>query len=241
MKYTIEGFSQEKAIEYGLDFEDLIILRWFVDFSPKMSQKQIDNYTYYWINYQSILKDLPILGFRSKDRLYRKLKNMTDKNILKHKGIKNKEGSFSYYAFSDNYNKLIGENNEPYVKNTVPRTLKTTEQNNSSIKEINNICPSKDEQDSSLKEQEKADNFDKIWKLYPRKDGKNTAFNHYKAWLNGKKYAGRTVKLTNKQMWYATKKYADLVERNKTEKQYIKMGSTFFNEAIMEYVEEENE
>ena len=96
----------------------------------------------------------------------------------------------------------------------------------------NNIC-------SSTNEQELADNFDKIWSLYPRKDGKNTAFNHYKAWLKGKKYAGRTVKLTNKQMWFATKKYAHLVEENKTEKQYIKMGSTFFNEAIMEYIEDE--
>ena len=40
-------------------------------------------------------------------------------------------------------------------------------------------------------------------------------------------------------MWYATKRYADLVAKNKTEKQYIKMGSTFFNDAIMEYVEVE--
>lgn len=84
-----------------------------------------------------------------------------------------------------------------------------------------------------------ADDFDKIWKIYPRKDGKNTAFNHYKSWLKGKKYVGRTVKLTNKQMWLATKKYADYIKEKKIEKQYIKMGSTFFNEAIMEYVEEE--
>jgi len=101
------------------------------------------------------------------------------------------------------------------------------------------ICPSNDEQDNPLKEL--ADNFDKIWSIYPRKDGKNTAFNHYKAWLKGKKYAGRTVKLSNKQMWLATKKYADLMEENKTDKQYIKMGSTFFNEAIMEFVEDESE
>lgn len=100
-------------------------------------------------------------------------------------------------------------------------------ENNTSI---NNICSSDDEL---------ANNFDKIWNLYPRKDGKNTAFTHYKSWLKGKKYAGRTVKLTNKQMWLATKKYADLIEEKKTEKQYIKMGSTFFNEAIMEYVENE--
>jgi len=88
-------------------------------------------------------------------------------------------------------------------------------------------------------ENELADNFDKIWILYPRKDGKNTAFKHYKAWLSGKCYAGRITKLSNRQMWYATKKYADLVEEEKIEKKFIKMGSTFFNEAIMEYVEED--
>lgn len=110
-----------------------------------------------------------------------------------------------------------GVENQPQINTNIPNT------NNK------DICPS---------EVELAENFDKIWTIYPRKDGKNTAFNHYRAWLKGKKYAGRTIKLTNKQMWLATKKYADLMEQNKTEKQYIKMGSTFFNEAIMEYVEE---
>ena len=102
----------------------------------------------------------------------------------------------------------------------------------------NNICPSNDEQDNSSGEL--ADNFDKIWSIYPRKEGKNASFNHYKSWLKGKKYAGRTVKLTNRQMWFATKKYADYILQHKVEKKYIKMGSTFFNEAIMEYVEVEN-
>lgn len=99
------------------------------------------------------------------------------------------------------------------------------------------VLINKKEDKSSNNETELADNFDKIWQIYPRKDGKNTAFNHYKAWLKGRNYAGRIVKLDNKQMWYATKRYADLVAKNKTEKQYIKMGSTFFNDAIMEYVE----
>lgn len=132
-----------------------------------------------------------------------------------------------------------------YLKSNIRRqTSKICKADYQNLEEINinnnNICPSKDEQDkSSLKEKELADNFDKIWKIYPRKESKSTAFTHYKAWLNGKKYAGRIVKLNNRQMWLAVKKYADLMEKNKTEKQYIKMGSTFFNEAIMEYVEEE--
>ena len=183
---------------------------------------------------------MPILGFTSKDRLYRKLKEMSNKGILEHKSIRNKEGSFSYYTFGEIYQELVGKNNVPYVENTHTHTLKTTEQNNPSTKDNIYIYPSEDGQENPpLKETELADNFDKIWKLYPRKDGKNTAYRHYKAWLEGKMYAGRKVKLDNKQMWYATKKYADLVEREKIDKQYIKMGSTFFNEAIMEFVEEE--
>ena len=240
MKYTIEGFNQEKAIEYGLDLTDLLILRWIVDFSPKMSKEIIDGKEFFWIRYQALLDDMPILGFTSKDRLYRKLKEMSNKGILEHKSIRNKEGSFAYYTFGEIYQELIVKNNVPYVENTYAHTLKTTEQNNPSTKNNIYICPSEDEQDNPpLKETELADNFDKIWKLYPRKDGKNTAYRHYKAWLEGKMYAGRKVKLNNKQMWYATKKYADLVEKEKIDKQYIKMGSTFFNEAIMEFVEEE--
>lgn len=124
----------------------------------------------------------------------------------------------------------------PYGKNNETLTVETTEQNNSSTKEINNICPSSDERDIFL--EELSNNFDKIWQEYPRKEGKNSAFKYYKKWLKGKMYAGKRIKLTNKQMWYATKKYAEITEENKTERQFIKMGSTFFNEAIMEYVEE---
>jgi len=93
----------------------------------------------------------------------------------------------------------------------------------------NNICPSNDERLS--------EDFELIWKEYPRKDSKNTAFRHYKSWLVGKKYAGKTIKLTNKQMWFAVRTYKNECETKMTEKQYIKMGSTFFNESIYEYVQ----
>ena len=162
------------------------------------------------------------------------LKELEDSRYLIRKKIRDSQGKFSTEW-------TISEIpiNEPGEKNRGGKTeVENQPQLNTNINYLNNICSSGDEQDSSL--EELANNFDKIWQLYPRKDGKNTAFNHYKSWLKGKQYAGRSVKLTNKQMWLATKRYSDLMEKNKTEKQYIKMGSTFFNEAIMEYVEEEN-
>lgn len=214
MKYTVEGFNQEKAIELGLDVDDLIILRWFVDFSNNMKQKVIEETTYYWVTYEKLLNDLPILNVKKRALQY-KLDKLIRAKILIHKNIK-EDGNFSYYGFGENYSSLIADTE----KVILPIDDEKQDEEEGSIKEL-------------------ADNFDKIWQIYPRKDGKNTAFNHYKAWLKGRNYAGRIVKLDNKQMWYATKRYADLVAKNKTEKQYIKMGSTFFNDAIMEYVEVE--
>ncbi len=115
MKYTIEGFSQEKAIEYGLTLEQLLILRWFVDFYPKMSETSIEGKIYKWINYKALLEDMPILNFTSKDRLYRKLKDMVDKEILEHKTVKNIDGTFAYYTYGAKYIDLIAP-----VKNNVP-------------------------------------------------------------------------------------------------------------------------
>lgn len=162
------------------------------------------------------------------------IKELEKNGYLKRNQLRDDKGKFLKNDWIISETPLI---ESPLLENptTDNPILENDTQLNTNILNTNNIySPS---EDNSLKEL--ADNFDKIWKLYPRKDGKNTAFNHYKAWLKGKTYAGRTIKLTNKQMWYATKKYADLVEKEKKEKQYIKMGSTFFNESIMEYVEDE--
>ena len=171
------------------------------------------------------------------------LEELKEHNYLNINKERNQKGLFEYiyniYEFP-HCNPGVENPDVDYPGMDYP-VLENQTQINTNKKNINNqnICSLKNEQISfSLKEKELADNFDKIWQLYPRKDGKNTAFNHYKAWLSGKKYAGRFVKLTNKQMWLATKKYADLMKENKIDKQYIKMGSTFFNESILEYVEE---
>ena len=75
MKYTIEGFSQEYALtlkkniitKYGvektikIDFTDLVILRWFVDFYPNMKKMIIDGKEYVWLSHKKLLNDLPLL------------------------------------------------------------------------------------------------------------------------------------------------------------------------------------
>lgn len=106
MKYTIHGFSQEKALELGLDEKDLMILRWFVDYKDtgKMVKKIIDEDIYYWVKYEGILEAFPIVNWK-KDTVYRRLTGMAKVGVLKHKTIK-QGGVWSYYSLGSEYIKL---------------------------------------------------------------------------------------------------------------------------------------
>lgn len=109
MKYTLFGFSQAKAIEYELDVNDLMILRWFVDYKDtgRMAKKIINEDIYYWIKYEAIIEDFPITNWK-KDTVYRRFKKLVSKGILKHETIK-QCGVWSYYSLGDNYIHLIDD------------------------------------------------------------------------------------------------------------------------------------
>ena len=144
MKYTIHGFSQQKAIELGLDDRDLMILRWFVDYKDtgKMVKKILDNDMYYWIKYEGIQEAFPIINWK-KDTIYRRLKAMALKGVLKHKTVK-EFGTYSFYAIGPNYLGLTDTKYEMPVGNKSDRS-----DSNPRVTEINPI-----ETDSNPKETE---------------------------------------------------------------------------------------
>ena len=109
MKYTHLGFSQQVAIDIGLDDRDLAILRWFVDFkdSGTMSKKIIDGELYYWVEYEKVVDEYPIFKFK-KDTVYRRLKSMSKKGVLVHKTLK-QGGVWSYYNLGKKYIELISD------------------------------------------------------------------------------------------------------------------------------------
>ena len=86
-----------------------------------------------------------------------------------------------------------------------------------SIGKVNNIYPS---------------SFDEFWEHYPRKQDKGQAYKCYQARLNDG--------YTEDQLLTACKNYAAECEKEKREKKYIKVGSTFLsvNEPFVEYLEE---
>lgn len=117
MKFSIHGFYQPRAVELGLTNDDLLVLRWFVDFAGTNKMKTIieSDGIYYWINYATILEDLPVLNI-SKVTLKRKhFDKLCETKVLKHKHIK-QGGSFSYYAYGLNYDTLV------YLQDNTPST-----------------------------------------------------------------------------------------------------------------------
>lgn len=112
MKFTINGFSQKKLVEFDLDSDDALILRYFVDFkdSSKMVCKNIEDKIYYWLKYETIKKELPVLKLK-KDSIYRRLKKMCDCGVLEHVTVK-KKGVYSFYRLGSRYTELIRDTSE---------------------------------------------------------------------------------------------------------------------------------
>ncbi|MBU3185633.1 hypothetical protein [Clostridium estertheticum] len=146
MKYTVQGFSQNKIVELGLDVVDTMLLRYFIDFkdSGSMSKEIFEGETYYWINYKNVIKELPILKLNKADSIYRRFKKMADVNILEHK-TKKEKGTFSFYKVGVAYLQLVSDstdiNPDPYGYKSRPGTDINPEQkinllNNQSIKYI---------------------------------------------------------------------------------------------------------
>lgn len=126
MKYTIEGFSQEamlqfkKSITYTdkgiekeriikLDFIDLVILRWLVDFYPSMNKYTIDGIDYFRISYNYVIEELPGLDM-SKRGVFERLKKLVEFEILNNLYVA--EQFTNYYTFGCNYKLLITDSKD---------------------------------------------------------------------------------------------------------------------------------
>lgn len=127
MRFTVHGFKQDKLIELGLDNDDALILRYFIDFrdTESMRAEVIEGETYYWIKYEAVIEAIPIIKLKKKDSLYRKLKNMVSIGVLKHKTIKS-NGTYSYFGIGKRYyeliNEAIGNKSEGYGNKSVGGT-----------------------------------------------------------------------------------------------------------------------
>ncbi len=77
--------------------------------------------------------------------------------------------------------------------------------------------------------------FEKLWDIYPKKQGKDKAFNYYmKARKNGTTY---------EDVYKGIEAYKHFLQVNETDMQFVKMGSTFFSQRAWqdEYIVKERD
>lgn len=115
MKYTINGYSQEKLIEYGIDLSSSLILRVIADMytsnAKNLEYKMLNDDKYMWCTYGYLLEQIPILG--TERTLIRKVDSLIEKNILKKIILpqrKGKTGRYLYISLGENYHSLTEYN-----------------------------------------------------------------------------------------------------------------------------------
>lgn len=110
----------------------------------------------------------------------------------------------------------VEKNQLPYVKKINYPTLKKSTENRL-LNKLNN---------NTVQKEFGRDDFEKLWKLYPRKEGKKVAYKAYqKAIKNG---------TTNKQIQDGIVAYKKMLASTERPADKVKMGSTWFNENCWE-------
>ncbi|MDH5106494.1 DNA replication protein DnaD [Lentilactobacillus diolivorans] len=108
------------------------------------------------------------------------------------------------------------------TQDSAQRSTQDSAQNSSTLVKHKQNKTEKKKEKSSSDDSSIKDNFEKLWKLYPKKAGKKPAFNAYK----------RAIKkgVTNKQIQTGI---VELIKHQK-DKKYYPNGSTWFNQARWE-------
>ena len=113
MKYSIQ-INQKAIVELNketganLDLKDATIISFFKDYThfPKVKKQIINNEVFYWISYQWIIDENPLLEIENKDVLGRRIEKICNAGILQ-KFLDKKQGNKIYLAFGKNYQRLI--------------------------------------------------------------------------------------------------------------------------------------
>ncbi len=113
MKYTVGGLQQDRIVAMGFDTADVEILRWVIDFyqTQKMCHKIINFRIYFWVAYQKVIDELPVLKIKNKRVIARRFDNYVKKGLMNKTVVKGddlylhtgkqckRHGTFTYFSF----------------------------------------------------------------------------------------------------------------------------------------------
>ena len=167
-----------------------------------------------------VIKDWKVNNYLRRDR-YTETRHLKEKSVLE---IVN-----DVYVISDKLNSASGSG----IPDGIPDGNRVVSQVDTQVrigKVNNNIC--------SPEPDEREQNFEKIYAIYPKKRGKTKAFTNYCSWLKGRTVNGKRRKLTNRDMYLAVLKYVEQQEDAGIELEYYKNFDTLMGNQLLDYVED---
>ena len=155
------------------------------------------------------------------------------------KGVPNKYRIISFCSKNESEseaeNKLTFKNEvQSEVETVVESEAQTVDlyKHKQKHKQINSCSPANEPDEREI-------NFGKIYEIYPKKRGKEKAYEYYLGWLKGRTICGRKIKLDNRQIFMAVENYVVQCEEEGIELRFYKNFDTFMNKTILDYLEEE--
>jgi len=195
MKFTILGLNQQGLIALDLDLVDTHIVRYMIDFhsTGKMKKCEIEGKSFFWVHYQSVIDELPIL-YMKKQAVKRRLDKIGNCGLVEKHVDKTGQGTYTYFRFIESVlTRLLssgngGTNNGggclerrlPVAPKGNPKTLLLKETKKEPCLIFNPTCEK--ESDFDFKEHL----FNLFWKAGLRKDGKKKAASAFNKLIRGK-------------------------------------------------------
>lgn len=158
------------------------------------------------------------------NQVQRELKKLIDLNIVLVE--KNYSATTSkILKFNKNYEEWVTTKTLVPTKKLVPTKTLGEYQLNSCLG-TNELVGQERNIKEKLKEIEL--NFEKLWSLYPKQNGKGKVTNEQKIEL---------AKISHDEMVRAITRYKKEIQKNKTDEKYIQYGSTFFTTGYIDYLD----
>ena len=114
MKYTIlinQLGAHNAGLSVLLDIVDLAVFDSFKDFAngPHCEKLIEGKRVWFWISYDKIIEQLPMVPIKTKDAVYRRMKNLEQAKIIRFHP-KSKQMGKAFFCWGDNYAALLSSN-----------------------------------------------------------------------------------------------------------------------------------
>lgn len=116
MKYTIDGFSQEKIIKYDLNDRHLKLLSYLRDYAAtsRMVTIKKGNDTFYWFKYDGFMKEYPYLKIKNPKVVGELLLELHKKCLVEKHTERNPNGTYIFIRLTTQYQEMLSANHSEY-------------------------------------------------------------------------------------------------------------------------------